>query len=103
MNDTLYYPDWHEQITYAPTGPQPTVRRADDKAKIILAGLDAGQRIPEHPEAASLYHFLEGTGCMTVDGQAYDAKPGVTLLLTAGAVRGLEAHTRLAFLAVRLA
>jgi quercetin dioxygenase-like cupin family protein len=40
---------------------------------------------------------------MTVDGQAYDAKPGVTLLLTAGAVRGLEAHTRLAFLAVRLA
>jgi len=81
MNDTLYYPDWHEQITYAPTGPQPTVLRADDKAKIILAGLDAGQRIPEHPEAASLYHFLE----------------------TAGAVRGLEAHTRLAFLAVRLA
>ena len=54
MNDTLYYPDWHQQVAYAPAGPQPTVLRADDKAKIILAGLDAGQRIPEHPEAASL-------------------------------------------------
>lgn len=103
MNNTQYYPNWHEQVVYASTGPQPTVLRADDKAKIILAGLEAGQRIPDHPEAASLYHFLEGTGCMTVDGQPYDARPGVTLLLAAGAVRGLEAHTRLAFLAVRLA
>ena len=103
MNPTLYFPDWREQVTYTSNGPQPSVLRADDKAKVILAGLEAGQRIPEHPEAAAVYHFLDGAGCMTVDGQPYDVGPGATIVMSAGAVRGLEARTRLAFLAVRVA
>ncbi len=103
MNPILYVPDWREQVAYGPDGPRPTVLRADDKARIILAGLEPGQRIPEHPEAAAVYHFLDGAGCMTVDGQAHDVGPGATIIMPAGAVRGLEARTRLAFLAVRVA
>lgn len=103
MNNTQFIPDWRGQVTYSAAGPQPTLLRADDTAKIIIAGLEAGQVIPEHPEASALYHFLEGEGRMTVDGTAYDVGPGVLILMPAGAVRGVEARTRLAFLAVRIA
>ena len=103
MTSTTHYPDWREQVVYAPNGPRPTILQADDKAKIILAGLEAGQRIPDHAEAAAVYHFLEGNGCMVVDGQSYEVGPGATIVMPQGAVRGLEAYTRLAFLAVRVA
>jgi len=103
MTNTTHYSDWRAHVVYAPNGPRPTILRADDKAKMILAGLEAGQRIPDHAEAAALYHFLEGSGCMVVDGQSYDVGPGATIIMSQGAVRGLEAYTRLAFLAVRVA
>jgi quercetin dioxygenase-like cupin family protein len=103
MNDIQYSPDWREQVTYSAAGPTPTILRADDKTKVLIAGLEAGQRIPEHAEAAAVYHFLLGEGTMTVDGRDYDARPGATITMPAGAVRGLVAASRLAFLAVRIA
>lgn len=103
MSQVNHYPDWREKIAYHPDGPRPSILLADEKVKIIMVGLEAGQKIPEHPEAAALYHFLEGNGRMLVDGRSYEIGPGTTIIMPAGTVRGLEAGSRLAFLAVRIA
>jgi quercetin dioxygenase-like cupin family protein len=75
----------------------------DEKQKTILGGLEAGQRIPVHPEALAVYHFLEGTGWMIVDDDRYPVSPGATVITPEGSKRGVEAKTRLVFLAVRIA
>jgi len=38
---------------------------------------------------------------MTVDGERFPVSPGAALFLPQGAVRGLEAESRLVFLAAR--
>ena len=50
-----------------------------------------------------MYHFLEGSGVMRVDGQEVEVQPGSILVMADGTVRGLQAHTRLVFLAARVA
>ncbi len=100
---TTVYPNWKEQITIGEEGPQPSILLADDKVKILMAGLAPGQQIPEHPEAESMYYFLEGNGWMTVDGERIPVSAGASIVMPEGAVRGMEAETRLSFLAVRIA
>ena len=100
--EVKYIPNWHQKVTYGAEGPHPTILADDDKVKVIMAGLAPGQRIPEHPEAASVYHFLTGSGWMTVNGERLAVAAGTTLIMPAGSVRGLEAETQLAFLATRI-
>ena len=102
MTSTKLFPNWRETITYTSEGPQPQILMVDDKVKVILAGLEPGQRIPEHAENAAMYHFLEGSGWMLVDGERLDVSPGATVVMPAGSVRGMEAVTHLAFLATRI-
>ncbi|MCC6458520.1 MAG: hypothetical protein IT328_26465 [Caldilineaceae bacterium] len=102
MLQTHLYPDWREKIVYSSTGAQPQMLLVTDRVKIILAGLEAGQTIPEHAEAGAMYHFLEGNGWIVVDGERLQVSSGATVIMPEGAVRGMEAETRLAFLAVRL-
>lgn len=97
------YPDWSEKVIFSPDGPQPLVLTESDKFKVILAGLETGQKIPSHPEAASMYYFLEGSGWMIVDSERLSVKAGATVVVPDGAARGIEAETRLAFLAARAA
>lgn len=99
---TTLYPDWKEKIVYSNDGPQPQMLMVNEKVKFILAGLEPGQQIPEHAEAEAIYHFLEGTGWMTVDGERMAVGSGATIVMPEGAVRGMEAETRLAFLAARI-
>ncbi|MCA9866090.1 MAG: cupin domain-containing protein [Anaerolineae bacterium] len=103
MSEVKYLPDWQEQITYGETGPQPSVLMVDDKIKVLMAGLQPGQRIPEHPEAASVYYFLTGSGWMIVNGERLRVTAGTTIIMPAGTARGLEAETQIAFLATRIA
>lgn len=103
MNATTLYPDWKENVVYGSDGPQPYVLMADEKVKALVAGLESGAKIPEHAEAQALYHFLDGTGWMTVDGERMAVTAGSTIVMSEGAVRGMEAETRLAFMAVRIA
>lgn len=103
MSQTKYVPDWQQEVVFGTDGPQPAILMADEKVKVIMAGLEPGQRIPEHPEAAAVYHFLTGDGWMTVDGERLAVAAGTTIVMPAGASRGLAADTRLAFLAVRIA
>ncbi len=103
MSQVKYFPDWQEQITYGETGPQPTVLMVDDKIKVLMAGLQPGQQIPEHPEGASVYYFLTGSGWMTINGERQRVTAGMTIIMPAGTARGMEAETNLAFLATRIA
>jgi quercetin dioxygenase-like cupin family protein len=96
------YFDWKEHVVYAADGPRPQVLLENEKIKVVVAGLEAGQQIPEHPEAVGLYHFLEGEGVMVVDGKRLAVRQGGTVITPPGAVRGMEAKTRLAFLAARV-
>lgn len=100
--ETTLYPDWKEKIVYSNDGPQPQILMENEKVKFILAGLEPGQQIPEHAEAQAIYHFLAGSGWMTVDGERMTVGPGATIVMPKGAVRGMEAETRLAFLATRI-
>ena len=102
MIKTILYPHWREKIVYSNEGPQPQILLENEKVKFILAGLEPGQQIPEHAEAQAIYHFLAGDGWMTVDGKRMAVGPGVTIVMPEGAIRGLEAETRLAFLATRI-
>ncbi|MEA3335477.1 MAG: cupin domain-containing protein [Chloroflexota bacterium] len=102
MNQTKLFPDWKDTIVYGSDGPEPQILVADEKAKIILAGLEPGQTIPDHAEAQAMYHFLEGNGWMIVGGERMPVSAGATVVMPEGAVRGMEAETRLAFLAVRI-
>ena len=103
MTETTLYPNWKDQIVYGTEEPQPHVLFANEKVKALMAGLAPGAKIPEHAEAQALYHFLEGTGWMTVDGERLPVSAGATIVMPEGAVRGLEAETQLAFIAVRIA
>jgi len=102
MDDSIYFPDWRRLVRYSTDGPEMTILNEGPGHKVLLAGLEAGGRIPPHPERLGLYHVLEGTGFMTVDGARYPLSPGVTVIAPAGSSRGIEAETRLAFMAVRV-
>jgi quercetin dioxygenase-like cupin family protein len=102
MEAAVSYPDWREKVVFSAEGPSPQVLMANDKAKVVVAGLQEGQRIPPHPEVLGVFHCLEGTGWMTVDGERLPFNAGATVIVPAGASRGVEAETQLVFLAVRV-
>ncbi len=99
----LSYPDWRAIVRYSASGPQPNVLYEQGNFKVVLAGLEPGGKIPLHPEGAAMYHFLEGSGVMLVGDERIEVKPGATVITPAGASRGMEATTRLAFIAARMA
>ncbi len=98
----LLYPNWREKVVFSDKGVQPQVLFETDKFKTVLGGLEPGQKIPLHPEGAGVYHFLEGTGWMLVGEERLPVQAGATVLSPAGVPRGMEATTRLAFIATRI-
>lgn len=102
MTQTTLYPDWRAKVVYSAEGPQPQPLMANEKVKIIVAGLEPGQKIPEHAEATAMYHILGGSGWLIADGERLPVSAGATVVMPDGTVRGMEAETRLAFLATRI-
>ena len=98
----IFIPDWRERIHFSSNGPQPQSLLERDQFKVIVAGLQAGQSIPPHPEGLAIYYFLEGTGWMTLDDEKLRLDPGVIIITEEGAVRGMQAETELSFMAVRV-
>lgn len=41
------YPDWKEKVVFSPEGPDPQVLEETEKVKVIVAGLEPGQEIPD--------------------------------------------------------
>jgi copper chaperone CopZ/quercetin dioxygenase-like cupin family protein len=98
MTETQKISNWKEEVRYSADGPQHTVLIDTGSYRAVLVGLEAGVRIPPHPSSDATYHFLEGSGSMIVDGERHAIESGSTLVVPAGAERGVEAETRLAFL-----
>jgi quercetin dioxygenase-like cupin family protein len=97
-----YYPKPLEKIVFSPDGPQPQALFAEGQVKIIMVGLQAGQKIPIHPGGLASFQFLEGKGVMDVDGEHLSVEPGTVIITQHGATRGIEAETELKFMAVRI-
>jgi quercetin dioxygenase-like cupin family protein len=97
-----YFADVKTRVIFSPQGAQPQGLFTDGQLKVITAGLEAGQSIPPHPEGLAIYTFLEGSGAMIVDGERLPVGPGATVITLSGALRSIEADTRLIFIAARI-
>jgi mannose-6-phosphate isomerase-like protein (cupin superfamily) len=97
-----FIPDWRELVRFAAPRPEPTLIRDEAGFRVLLAGLEPGGAIPVHPERLAIYHILEGHGSMVVDEERFALAAGATVIAPRGSRRGIEAATRLAFLAVRV-
>ena len=95
------FPNWQDTVRYSSNGPVPHILFEAAQFRVLVGGLEAGQRLPVHPDAAAMYHVLEGSGWMTVNDERFFIGPGATVVVPDGATRGIEAGTRLAFLAAR--
>ena len=101
MPDTtsqIYFSDTKSNAVFGAEGPQPQFLIDTPKFKTLVVGLEAGSYIPAHPDQAAMYHFLEGTGLMTVGDEVFEIKPGVTVIAPSGVKRGMNAKTRVIFL-----
>ena len=101
MSDTtsqIYFTDTKAKAVFAADGPKPQFLIDTPNFKALAVGLEAGGQIPAHPGEAAMYHFLEGTGLMTVGDEAFEIKPGVTVVVPSGMKRGMNAKTRVVFL-----
>jgi mannose-6-phosphate isomerase-like protein (cupin superfamily) len=94
----IYFVDTKSKAVFAADGPQLQFLIDTPKFKTLVVGLEAGGQIPAHPDAAAMYHFLEGTGLMTIGEEIFEIKPGVTVIAPAGVRRGMNAKTRVIFL-----
>ena len=94
----IYFTDTKSKAVFAAEGPKPQFLIDTPKFKVLVVGLEVGGQIPAHPGEAAMYHFLEGTGLMTVGDEVFEIKPGVTIVVLGGVKRGMNAKTRVIFL-----
>ena len=97
-----YLPDWHDAVSYSSPGPTPHLLVDEPELRVLVAGLEPGGRIPPHPERRAVYTALDGEGFLFLDGVALPFREGAIAVVPDGATRGIEAVTRLAFMAVRI-
>lgn len=90
--------NWKESVTFAEHGPSITILMDTPHLKALLVGLRADQAIPVHPSPEAIYHFVQGTGTMTVDDETYSVEPGTTVLVPDGSRRGIAAQTDIVFI-----
>jgi quercetin dioxygenase-like cupin family protein len=101
MPDTafpIYCANTKSKAVFAEDGPQPQFLIDTPTFKALVVGLEAGSHIPAHPDQAAMYHFLEGTGLVTIGEESFEIKPGVTVIAPAGVKRGINAKSRVIFL-----
>lgn len=98
----MMYANWEESVTFGDRGPEPTTLIETPRLKVVLVGLRADQAIPIHPSPEALYHFLQGSGTMTVDSQAFEVHPGATVIAPSGGKRGITAVTDIVFIGTTL-
>ncbi|MBK8020400.1 MAG: 4Fe-4S binding protein [Chloroflexi bacterium] len=94
--------DWREKVVFGSEGPQPQILVENERMKAVLVGLDAGQRVPLHPAPQGVFHFVDGSGWMTVEDVRHPVHAGTIVIVPEGAKRGIEADERLVFIAVRV-
>ena len=56
----------------------------DQIASLHVVESDGSARTHYHKRTTELYYFLEGTGTIELDGQAFDVEPGTSVLIKPG-------------------
>lgn len=102
MDSFKHLADWHDVVAYSAPGPQPALLVDEEELRVLVGGLEPGGRVPPHAERRAVYHALDGEGVFHLDGEALPFRAGAVVVAPAGSERGIEAVTRLAFLAVRI-
>ena len=95
----FYFADTKSKAVFGNNETSPQLLLDTPTFKALVVGLNAGQQIPVHPSDAAMYHFLEGEGLMTVGEETFAIKPGVTIIAPKDVKRGVNAKTRVIFLA----
>ncbi len=95
----FYFADTKSKAVFGNNETKPQMLLDTPTFKALVVGLNAGQQIPVHPSDAAMYHFLEGEGLMIVGEETFDIKPGVTIVTPKNVKRGINAKTRIIFLA----
>jgi len=98
VSDVQHYPAWDEIVTYGDNSPGKRVLADSDTLKYVLVGLGEGLKIPPHPAPTTVFHVLEGSGWVVIDGTRTPIKARETIVAPAGIPRGLEAETRMTLL-----
>ncbi len=94
----LLYPSWKDVAVFSHQGPRPQKLLETDILVVVIVGLEAGQKIEPHNAPASVFHILEGSGWMIVNGERLRVTQGATVIVPDGGSRGVEAETRMVFL-----
>ena len=94
----IYFVNVKEKAIFATDGPRPQFLIDAPQFKALVVGLEAGGKIPVHPGETAMYHFLEGTGIMSIGDESFEINPGVTVVVPSGERRGMNAKTRVIFL-----
>ena len=102
MTQKQVYPNWKDMVVFSDKGPQPQILMETENCKAMIAGLQAGQKVPPHSEEPALFYFIEGSGWMIVGEERFAVQAGATVVVPKEALRGFEAETQLVFLAVRM-
>ena len=102
MDPRTFTPDWRDVVTYAAPGPKPALLVDEEDLRVLVGGLEPGGQIPPHSARRAVYHALEGEGIFHLDGEAHPFRAGAVVVAPLGSTRGIDAVTRLAFLAVRI-
>jgi quercetin dioxygenase-like cupin family protein len=97
----IYVSNTKARAVFAVDGPKPQFLLDTPQFKALVVGLGPGQQIPLHLGEAAMYHFIEGEGLMTVGDETFVIQPGATVLVPAGAPRGMNAKTRVVFLGAK--
>ncbi len=97
----IYFAETKSKAVFSNEGPKPQFMVNTPTFKVLVVGLEAGQQLPLHADGVAMYHFLEGQGLMFIDDEAFEIKPGVTVIAPDGAKRGMTAKTRLVFLGAK--
>lgn len=78
----------------------PRILHTDERAKVVLVCLEAGQRIPPHAEQnEGVFTVLEGEGVMTTDDGELPISAGTVVVVPFGGTRGIQATSRLVVVA----
>ena len=51
MEQTLFFPDWRDEVIFSAGGPQPQVLHEDAKAKVVVVGSNPAAASPPMPAA----------------------------------------------------
>jgi len=97
-NSQIYLSDTKEKAVFSTDGPKPQFLINTPNFKALVVGLEAGGQIPVHAGETAMYHFVEGTGLMTIGDETFEIKTGATMIVPNGVKRGMNAKTRVIFL-----